>query len=116
MTLKNYLPDANQNTTISGIDIDEGCAPSGINNAIRQIMADLSGGGVAGFVELTRAEYEELPDDKLTDNVVYLLTDEFVIMRNGNSYGGGGPTITWQDTDPGVDSGLPTGSILMVYE
>jgi len=26
---------ANLNTDIAGIDIDEGCAPSGINNAIR---------------------------------------------------------------------------------
>lgn len=29
------------NTDINGINIAEGCAPSGINNAIRQLMADL---------------------------------------------------------------------------
>ena len=32
---------ANLNTDIAGIDIDEGCAPSGINNAIRTLMAQI---------------------------------------------------------------------------
>jgi hypothetical protein len=29
------------NTAINGIDIAEGCAPDGYNNALRQIMADI---------------------------------------------------------------------------
>ena len=29
------------NTDINGINISEGCAPSGINNAIRELMSDL---------------------------------------------------------------------------
>lgn len=32
---------AASNTDISGIDIAEGCAPSGINNAIREVMAQI---------------------------------------------------------------------------
>ncbi len=32
---------ANLNTDIASINIDEGCAPSGINNAIRTLMAQL---------------------------------------------------------------------------
>jgi microcystin-dependent protein len=32
---------ASNNTDISGINISEGCAPSGINNAIREIMAQV---------------------------------------------------------------------------
>jgi hypothetical protein len=32
---------ANLNTDIAGIDINEGCAPSGINNAIRTLMAQI---------------------------------------------------------------------------
>jgi len=32
---------ANLNTDIAGINIDEGCAPSGINNAIRTLMAQI---------------------------------------------------------------------------
>ena len=32
---------ANLNTDIAGINIDEGCSPSGINNAIRTLMAQI---------------------------------------------------------------------------
>lgn len=41
MPIKDYSTVADQNTTISGINIAEGCPPSGINNAIRQLMADV---------------------------------------------------------------------------
>ena len=39
--ISEYSSIAANNTDISGINIAEGCAPSGINNAIRQLMADL---------------------------------------------------------------------------
>ena len=41
---------ANLNTDIAGIDIAEGCAPSGINNAIRTLMAQIKDlqSGVSG--------------------------------------------------------------------
>ena len=41
MAVKDYNTDPDLNTTISGINIAEGCPPSGINNAIRQLMADV---------------------------------------------------------------------------
>ena len=41
MALDDYNTNPDLNTSISGINIAEGCPPSGINNAIRQIMADL---------------------------------------------------------------------------
>lgn len=41
MAIKDYSTTPDMNTTISGINIAEGCAPSGINNAIRQLMADV---------------------------------------------------------------------------
>lgn len=47
---------ANLNTDIAGIDIDEGCAPSGINNAIRTLMAqikDLQSGVSGDTIPLT---------------------------------------------------------------
>lgn len=40
MAIKDYDTTAGNNSTISAINISEGCAPSGINNAIRQLMAD----------------------------------------------------------------------------
>ena len=39
--ISEYSATAADNTDINGIDIAEGCAPSGINNAIRTLMSDL---------------------------------------------------------------------------
>jgi hypothetical protein len=39
--ISEYSATANSNTDVGGINIDEGCAPSGINDAIRTIMAQL---------------------------------------------------------------------------
>jgi len=78
MALKNYQTDPDQNTDISGIDIDEGCAPSGINNAIRQIMADLAAGLGGGFAWVTQAQYTAILADPnyspTTDNVFYMVS------------------------------------------
>ena len=41
MAVSDYKTNPDDNTTISGINIAEGCPPSGINNAIRQLMADV---------------------------------------------------------------------------
>ena len=41
MPIKYYSTDPDLNVQISGINIAEGCPPSGINNAIRQLMADV---------------------------------------------------------------------------
>ncbi|WP_458401139.1 hypothetical protein [Mailhella sp.] len=41
MPVKDYNKEASLNVSISGINIAEGCAPSGINDAIRQLMADV---------------------------------------------------------------------------
>lgn len=39
--ISEYSSTANSNTDVASINIDEGCAPSGINNAIRAIMGHL---------------------------------------------------------------------------
>ena len=41
MSVADYNTDPDSNTSISGINVAEGCPPSGINNAIRQMMADV---------------------------------------------------------------------------
>lgn len=41
MSIQEYSTTPGSNSTISSIDVAEGCAPSGINNAIRQFMADV---------------------------------------------------------------------------
>lgn len=42
MPLKDYSTTAGSNSAISGTNVAEGCLPSGINDAIRQMMADLA--------------------------------------------------------------------------
>jgi hypothetical protein len=41
MAVSDYSTTAASNTSISGINIAEGCSPGNINNAIRQLMADV---------------------------------------------------------------------------
>jgi hypothetical protein len=42
MAISSYSTTPASNTSISGINIAEGCPPSGINDAIRQMMADIA--------------------------------------------------------------------------
>ena len=49
--ISEYDVSASNNTDIDGININEGCTPSGINNAIREVMAhlkDFQSGAVTG--------------------------------------------------------------------
>lgn len=41
MAISDYNTDPSLNKTISGINIDEFCPPGNLNNAVRQIMADV---------------------------------------------------------------------------
>lgn len=43
MAVSDYSTTPASNTTISGINIAEGCPPGNINNAFRQMMADVKG-------------------------------------------------------------------------
>ncbi|WP_171232163.1 hypothetical protein [Ruegeria sp. HKCCA4812] len=43
MAITDYDSNAANNTAINGVNIAEGCSPAGINNAIREVMADLAG-------------------------------------------------------------------------
>jgi len=49
MAISAYSSTPASNTAISGINIAEGCLPSGINDAIRQLMADIASQGLARF-------------------------------------------------------------------
>lgn len=42
MAISDYNTTPSSNSTINGVSIAEGCAPAGLNNAIRQMMADLA--------------------------------------------------------------------------
>jgi len=44
--ISEYSATNSSNTDIEGINIDEGCAPSGINNAIRELIAAIISGNI----------------------------------------------------------------------
>ena len=48
MAVTDYSVTAASNTSISGIDISENCSPANLNNAQRQLMADIAQGIVDG--------------------------------------------------------------------
>jgi hypothetical protein len=50
MAVSDWSTTPNLNVTINGIDINEGCAPGNLNDALRNIMADV------------RVVYDDLPD------------------------------------------------------
>jgi microcystin-dependent protein len=92
--------DPSNNTDINSINIAEGCAPSGINNAIRQLMSDLkefqtgaSGDDftVAGALDITGT----LELDGSTGSAGQVLVSA-----------GSGSTPTW-------GSGFPSGGIII---
>lgn len=51
MPVEDYSTDPNSNTEINGINVAEGCAPGNINNAIRQLMADVADGLVQYYAQ-----------------------------------------------------------------
>jgi hypothetical protein len=102
--------DANpdNNTDINSINIAEGCAPSGINNAIRQLMSDLKdwyagssgdslavGGGGTGSTTASGARTNlglaigtdvQAYDAQLADIAGLTPTDNAVIIGNGTNF------------------------------
>ena len=67
MGVKDYDLNPDNNTLINGINIAEGCPPSGINNAIRQLMADVKEDSDAQDTAIEALETKvETPGDGLT--------------------------------------------------
>lgn len=74
MGVKDYDLEPDNNTQINGINIAEGCPPSGINNAMRQLMADVKEDSDAQSDALkkiseTPASAEELGPVKVGDGL-----------------------------------------------
>ena len=89
--ISEYSATANSNTDVASINIDEGCAPSGINNAIRAVMGHLKdfqqgtngdpfNGPVNGTLGATTAS---------TANVTTLTTSSTVTHNGGTANGVG---------------------------
>ena len=109
-SIRDYSATNSSNTDIQSIDISEGCSPAGINNAIREVMADLkdvSTGTVA--LESPSADSLTVTGDLTVD------TNTLYVDSTNNRVGIGtasptsllhvastsNPTISLEDTDNG---------------
>jgi hypothetical protein len=127
--ISEYSATANSNTDVASINIDEGCAPSGINNAIRAVMGHLKdfqqgtngdpfNGPVNGTLGATTAA---------TANVTTLTTSSTVTHNggtiNGVPYLNGakalttGSALVFDGTNLGVGAGaaINFGGLLVLY-
>lgn len=95
------------NTDIGGIDIAEGCAPSGINNAIREMMAQVKdmqagldgdnftvGGNLSVTGTTTLTGNATAPTQSTSDNSTKIATTAFVQAITGTL-----GTMSQEDTD-----------------
>ena len=110
--ISEYSSTANSNTDIASINIDEGCAPSGINNAIRALMAQLKDfqTGAAGD-PVTVGDVLTVKGASINDtngNELFKLTATASAVNEltiANAATGGSPTIsaTGGDTNIGIN-------------
>ena len=88
-SIRDYSATNSANTDIQSIDISEGCSPAGINNAIREVMADLkdvSTGAVA--LESPAFDSASLTGDLTfgdNDKAVFGAGSDLQIYHNGTS-------------------------------
>lgn len=67
MGIQDYSISAAANTSLAGINIGENCPPSGINDAVRQLMADIKGGAtlavdsIAALRAISTSDAEKTP-------------------------------------------------------
>jgi len=110
-SITDYSKTAASNTDIQSVDIAEGCLPSGINNAIREIMADLADMN-DGTVTLTSPSFAAatITGDLTVDtNTLHVdSTNNRVGIGTSSptsdlTFGGATPTIS-TDTSDGADT------------
>ena len=98
-SIRDYSNVNSSNTDIQSIDISEGCSPAGINNAIREVMADLKDVST-GAVALESPAFDSA---SLTGNLTFGDDDKCI-------FGAGSDLQIWHDTSS-VDSKIvDTGS------
>ena len=88
-SIRDYSATNSSNTDIQSIDISEGCSPAGINNAIREVMADLkdvSTGAVAlespAFDSASLTGYLTFGDN---DKAIFGAGNDFEIFHDGSN-------------------------------
>jgi len=109
-SIRDYSATNSSNTDIQSIDISEGCSPAGINNAIREVMADLkdvSTGAVAlespsaDSLTVTGAFTSQGIDDNATSTAMTL--DSSGNVGIGTSSPVASSLLTLKETNAGGD-------------
>ena len=126
MSVRDYNTTPSSNTTIASIDISEGCSPAGINNAIRQQLADVAD-VVAGNVGL---DVLSLADDDASHAIkiqapATVTTTTTLTLPDGDGTNGqtlltdGSGTLSWGLGGGGSflgEAGGGLGDIIRVHE
>ncbi len=105
--ISEYNSNQALNTDINSINIDEGCAPSGINDAIRTLMAQLKNlqdGSSGDSLTLTGTFFPS--KIYLGANTAYALNGDSttnVILQSANVAGASATEIVWEASANGAD-------------
>lgn len=126
MSVRDYSTTPSSNTTIASIDISEGCSPAGINNAIRQQMADIASvvAGDVGLNVLSLADDDASAALKFQAPGTVTATVTFTLPDGDGTSGqtlitDGAGTLSWGAGGGGSflgDSGGGTADIVRVHE
>jgi len=95
-SIRDYDSSSSNNSDVQSVDISEGCSPSGINNAIREVMADLADVN-DGTVALTSPVASAMSvTTTLTAGGIDINGNDFILDADGDT------SIT-ADTDDQID-------------
>jgi len=83
-SIRDYANTAASNTDVQNINIDEGCPPSNINNAIREVMADLADVN-DGTIALTSPVADGLSTDTISEKTLAAgVTVDGVLLKDND--------------------------------
>lgn len=107
-SIRDFSATASSNTDIQSVDIDENCAASGINNAIRELMADLADVD-SGTVALTSPQADNMTvtgtvtTDTIAENTSAAgVTIDGVLLKDGGVDVNGNELILDADGDTSI--------------
>ena len=106
-SIRDYSATNSDNTDIQSIDIGEGCSPAGINNAIREVMADLKDVST-GTIALESPKFDSILDGniKATDASGTDAAGTATTIKGGAGTGtGDGGSIVFQVADGAGSTG-----------
>lgn len=88
-SIRDFSATAGSNTDIQSVDIDENCAASGLNNAIRELMADIAdfNSGAVGIDVLSLADDDNSAQIKIQAPSAVTTTTTFTLPDGDGSSG-----------------------------